>query len=129
MRGHTHLSQATPIIFFALFFLDCSITALLYSNMELAVGLNCGLILVLHPFSFTLLCSLSCHRDNISSLLSLDLSQQLQLSSAAYNTSSCPPSSSLFTTRATLTLKIAHTHTLGTSAAHFIYSLESHVIE
>ena len=88
-------TQTTPIVNLFIHCLpDCSITALLYSNMELAVGLNCGLILILHPFSFTLLCSLSCHRDNISSLLSLDLSQQLQLSSASYNTSSCPPSSS-----------------------------------
>lgn len=42
--------------------------------MELYVGLSSGFILVLDPMTFAPLCSLSCHRSQVSSLLSLDLS-------------------------------------------------------
>lgn len=64
---------------------DCSITALLYSRMELCVGLTSGLILILDPSSFNPLCFLSCHRSHVSSLLSLDFSLHKHPSSSGTN--------------------------------------------
>ena len=54
---------------------DCSISCLHYSDLQLYIGLTCGKVLILDAITFDCLCQLSCHRDHVRSLVTIDLSQ------------------------------------------------------
>ena len=53
--------------------IDCNITALHYSQLQLYVGLKSGKVLIMNALTFDLLCFLDCHRGTVSSFLSLNL--------------------------------------------------------
>ena len=54
------------------FFVECNITALHYSQLQLYVGLKSGKILIMNALKFNLIHCLDFHRGTVSSILSLD---------------------------------------------------------
>ena len=56
----------------------CCISSLHFSNLTLYVGLTSGKVLIMDACLFTCLCELSCHRNQVKSLFTIDLSQLQQ---------------------------------------------------
>ena len=73
---HTH-SHHTPHTIHSCYshtYTGCCISSLHFSNLTLYVGLTSGKVLIMDACLFTCLCELSCHRNQVKSLFTIDLS-------------------------------------------------------
>ena len=65
--GNNKFSLYSPLFFF----IECNITALHYSQLQLYVGLKSGKILIMNALTFNLIHCLDFHRGTVNSILSL----------------------------------------------------------